>query len=174
MSIWMRRLMLSACLGLTCLLMFFPVAPEAIAQRPNTQVIPVDDTIPNFIPCDGFDVTAHIEGRYRITDAGRFPSISRRLHGTFTNDVTGFSLSFVVADTLWVIQSDDESETDIISGLQTIVTAPGQGFVVGDAGRQILRFSNTCPFCPPEVIFEAGHSTTDGSFVPDLCAALSQ
>jgi hypothetical protein len=174
MSVCTKRLLLFACVSLTFLLMVFPAAPRLAAQQPHSQTIQVDDTIPGFVSCEGFDVTAHVEGTIKITDAGRFPSVRQHLHGSFTNEVTGFSRPFVVAYTLRVIQSDEESETDLITGLQTIVTVPGQGFVVGDAGRQILRFSNFCPTCPPEVIFEAGHSTTDGSFVPKLCSALSQ
>jgi hypothetical protein len=175
MTLRMRRLMLSACVSVALLLTLFPATSVLTAQQqPDMQIIPVDETIFNFVSCGEFNVDLHIEGTYRFTNAGGLFTFQRHLHGTFTNDVTGFFLPLVVADTEKVVQSDENGEVIVVTGLQTKVTKPGEGYITGDAGKAILRFSATCPTCFPEVIFVAGQSTADMSFVPELCAALAE
>ena len=175
MTLRTGRLMLSTCVSLALLLTLFPVAPALTAQqRPDMQIIPVNETFLDFFSFGDFNVDVHVEGRNRITNMGGVLTFQRRLHSTFTNHVTGFSLPFVVADTLKVVQSSENSVTEVITGLQTKVTKLGEGYINGDAGKQIFRFNPTCPTCPLEVIFEVGHSTLDGSFIPELCAALSE
>ena len=153
--------------SLLALLVALPVA----AAPPEFETIQVNES-GTFGTCDGFDVLQEVTGTLKIsrrtTQDGSVVEIVRvRLRETFTNSVTGESVSTPDVGIDKVTTSQDGTTTVVIIGLINRIVVPGEGLIVATAGRLVLVFSGPGA---PDVVFEAG---PEGELLPALCTALA-
>jgi hypothetical protein len=149
-------------------------ATRIYASAPTRIVQKVVNDQFTFAACDGLSVTRTLNGTIQITDFvdknGELrEAVHVRLKGSFTNDATGVSIPFVVAETDVVNLNPDGSATVAIIGLVGMITVPGLGLVTADVGRLVLSF--TGPQDPnPQLLLEAGRH--DNGPFPYICSVL--
>jgi hypothetical protein len=162
------RLVLTGVVTLVALVALLPGSP-ALADQPQFQSIPVDYAYTHQSEC-AFDVVEHGEGTirwvYHPNSGNPVASVYHYdLRGTYTNVQTGSSVDWS-EDTALKGYYQDGSLTLFFVGLAVRINVPGQGRVVADVGRLVLRYTQSNS--DPEVIFEAGQ--WDGFSA--LCSAL--
>ena len=164
---WYRRLLF---VPLTVLISLILVT-SVFAAQPDMVTFQVDDTF--FAgSCDGFDVIEHVEGTVKVSthfdQDGTFAMeiVRFSLRHTYTNSVTGASLSSpdVGIDKLTV--NDDGSGTVAVIGIVGRITVPGEGLVFAHLGRIVFDFNTG------EVVLVAGPHEDFNELLPILCSAL--
>ena len=164
---WYRRLTL---VPLT-LLLSFTLVTSVFAAKPDIFTIPVDDTF-MLGECDGFSVIEHVEGRVKISthfdQDGNFTMeiIRFSLRHTYTNSVTGESLTSpdVGIDKV-VVHEDGSGEVNVI-GIVGRIVVPGEGVVLAHLGKIVFDLNTG------EVLFVGGPHDDLGELLPVLCSAL--
>jgi hypothetical protein len=152
--------------ALACIALAGPAA--ARATTPTTTDTATRRSIPNYLPCPGFQIHAEFDLDRTTTtfydSDGTAIRMAQHVHadGTLSNPLTGKTL----ADS-----GDFKVIVDLITGQRTIdgkinaATAPGAGVVYQAVGR--------LAFDPDGAIFEAGpHDDADNDFGA-LCAYLA-
>jgi hypothetical protein len=162
-----RSLTLASLVSLL-LTLALPLSANAQAPSPTTTIVPIDMTVVDRT-CS-FPLVEHIEGTQVTTDffddEGRLEQRLRHiiLSATLTNLVTGT----VVDGVHEALMVDRDFTTGAVTrhGLRLIVTVPGLGVVLLDAGTFVIDADGT-------VVFEAGpHQLLEGD-VAQFCAAMS-
>jgi hypothetical protein len=160
-----------------------PQAARADGTTPPPTTLPVFATEPEFITmpvdvtrelgaCDGFTVIEHVEGTIKISthfdqDGNLLMGINRiRLRDTFTNSVTGESLSSPDVGIDRFTISQDGSETRASIGLLRHIVVPSEGITFPAMGKIVFNLTTG------EVEFVAGPHGDFEEFLPALCSAL--
>lgn len=164
---WYRRLLL---VTLTVLISLTLVT-SVLAAKPDMFTFPVDDT---FVlgDCDGFSVIEHVEGTVKVSthfdqDGNFVMEIVRfSLHHTYTNSVTGASLSSPDVGIDKIVSNDDGSASVSVIGIVGRIVVPGEGLVFAHLGK-IMFDADT-----GEVLFVAGPHDDFGDLLSVLCSAL--
>lgn len=162
------RLLTLPLLVLAASVIAVPVPAHAQAPPPATAIIPIDMKVVDHT-CP-FPLDEHIQGQEIRTefldDEGGLESRLRHiiLSATLTNPATGTVVSGV--HEALTVDRDFTTGTVTRHGLRLIVTVPGMGAVLLDAGTVVLDAGG-------EVMFEAGpHQFLYGD-VAEFCAAMS-
>jgi hypothetical protein len=119
-----------------------------------------------------FPLTIHNEGRRRITtyfdQQGNVTKTVIHLNSftqSYTNDLTGNTLSTPLAGPEIIEQNGDGTVTTRIPGNDGRIVVPGQGFVYGDVGLIV--------FTQLDVIMLTGHYESPDTYLDAVCASLS-
>jgi hypothetical protein len=162
------RFLILAPLVFVLLALALPLSANAQAPPPTTTILPIDMTfVDRTCP---FQLIEHIEGRQITTDffdeEGRPERRLRHiiLSATLTNPATGTVVNGVYE--ALTVDRDFTTGTVTRHGLRLIVTVPGMGVVLLDAGTFVTDAGGN-------VVFEAGpHQLLHGD-VAEFCAAMS-
>jgi hypothetical protein len=129
--------------GLVAIAMMVLAAPSTVSAAEVLRLrTPIDDTLPGFINCDGFDVGLRTLGVMDITawldDAGepqRF-FVRTNLVDTATNSVTGEQLvNRGVFEEMFVRIDGTDEFTHQLVGFRFMATRAGDGLLMQDVGR---------------------------------------
>ena len=119
-----------------------------------------------------FPLTIHNEGRRRITtytdQQGNITRTTIHLNSftqSYTNDLTGKTLSTPLAGPEIIEQNADGTVTTRVPGNDGRIVVPGQGFVYGDVGLIV--------FTQLDVIMLTGHYESPDLYLEAVCASLS-
>lgn len=164
---WYRRLLsvpLTVLISLTLVTSVFAATPDMVT-------ITVDDT---FVlgACDGFEVIEHVEGTIKVSthldQDGNFAMeiVRFRLRHTYSNSVTGTSLSTPDVGIDKVTIDDEGSGTVAVIGIVARIVVPGEGLVFAHLGRIVFDLNTG------EALFVAGPHEDLGELLPVLCSAL--
>lgn len=164
---WYRRLLsvpLTVLISLTLVTSVFAATPDMVT-------ITVDDT---FVlgACDGFEVIEHVEGTIKVSthfdQDGNFAMeiVRFSLRHTYSNSVTGTSLSTPDAGIDKVTLDDEGSGTVAVIGIVARIVVPGEGLVFAHLGRIVFDLNTG------EALFVAGPHEDLGELLPVLCSAL--
>ena len=150
------RLTLSTTLAITALVALVPGSP-ASADQPYFQTFYENGTSTYQGGC-AFDVIVHTEGTirwmYHPNNGNPIVSIYHYdIRGTYTNALTGRFVSWA-QDAVLKGYYQDGSLFIYLIGLEARINVPGQGRVVADVGRLILRYDHGS--YDPNLVFEAG------------------
>ena len=168
----MRMLILAAAAALA-------LASVASAQgKPVITTEVVDETEIGLIDCGTVALDHHVAGAIKIRSTfDENGELTRelstfRLNHTFTNPLTGASLTSPDVGTDRLIVHEDGGATLMIIGLVFRVVVPGQGLVAGQIG-QVRLFFESPEDMEPDVLLETGHQDSDEALDAALCAALA-
>jgi len=162
-----RRLLLIVLITLLSLIPF----TSAFAAKPEFLTIQVDDTAP-IAECDGFTLIEHVEGTIKISthfdqDGNLAMEISRfRLRHTFSNSVSGASVTSPDVGIDKLTLNQDGSGTVAVIGIVSRIVVPGEGPVFVHLGTIVFDVNTG------EVVFEAGQHDDFAGLLPALCSAL--
>lgn len=142
-----------------------PVVTETTVNR--TRVLAASPTT-----CP-FDFVIHTEGGVRQTSFsdGRVVTMLHDFHVTYTNPVSGRSVSTPLAGPFIVEPNADGTVTVTINGNDGRFTDEGQGLVFGSLGRLIYIADPADVFTPLEILKATGHQDTE--LFPAVCSALA-
>jgi hypothetical protein len=135
---------------------------------------PIDDTLPGFITCDGFDVGLRTIGVIDVTvqldDAGepqRF-FVRTNLVDTATNSVTGAQLvNRGVFEQMFVRIDGTDEFTHQLVGFRFMATRAGEGLLMQDVGRIVYSQNEE------SILFLAGQHHVDDSDITFICQFLA-
>jgi hypothetical protein len=151
------------------------LVPAAQAAGPTTTRTPFDRTRtlaagPDACP---FAIVIHSSGTIseKVFPNGRDVTTLSDFHVTYTNPLTGKSLTSTLAGPFSVEPNADGTVTVTINGNDGLFHAPGQGFIFGDVGHLVYIAAADDVGTPITILQSTGHQ--DASPFPAVCAALS-
>jgi hypothetical protein len=119
-----------------------------------------------------FDFVIHTEGVRRDTvySDGRVVTILHDFHVTYTNPVSGRSVSTPLGGPVIVKPNADGTVTVTVNGNDGRFTDEGEGLVFADLGRLVYVADPADIFTPLEILQATGHQDT--ALFPAVCSAL--
>jgi hypothetical protein len=165
----LRRLLVSVSLlalaGATGATAAAPTVVETQIDR--TRVLAASaDTCP-------FDIVIHSSGVRRDTtfSDGRATILLHDFFVTYTNPVSGKSVTTPLAGPVVVEPNGDGTVTVTVNGNDGGFVQPGEGLIFGDLGRLVFIADENDPFTPLQILQSTGHQ--DPTPFPAVCAALA-
>ena len=150
------------------------VASTAAADAPTVTITPFERTrvIAASAETCPFDIVVHSEGTFRETvfSDGRDVTTVENFHITWSNPVSGKTLTSPLAGPFMVEPNDDGTVTVTIDGNNGRFTAPGYGLLFAQVGRLVYIADPSDLNTPLQILQSTGHQ--DPSLFPDVCAGL--
>ena len=164
-------------LALTAVLALALVGAASAAGKPTIVTEQVDETNIGVIDCGTVALDERVLGAVKVRSFMENGELRRelstfRLKHTFTNPVTGASLTTPDVGTDRFTIHEDGSATLMVIGIVARVVVPGEGFVAGQIGQLRLVFAGPDDM-DPDVILETGHQDPDEALDAALCEALA-
>jgi hypothetical protein len=92
---------------------------------------------------------------------------------SYTNDLTGETLSTPLAGPAIIEPNGDGTVTTTVPGNDGRIVVPGQGFVYGDVGLIVYTAPASSPFTQLDVLMLTGHYEQPDLYLDAVCASLS-
>ena len=150
-------------------------ATAAAAAAPTVVETQVDRTrvlaaSPDTCP---FDIVIHSSGVRRDTtfSDGRSTILLHDFFVTYTNPLTGKSVTTPLAGPVVIEPNGDGTVTVTVNGNDGRFVQPGEGLIFGDLGRLVFVADENDPFTPLQILQSTGHQ--DPTPFPAVCAALA-
>jgi hypothetical protein len=164
----LRRLVSVSLLALAGATAATAAAPTVVeTQVDRTRVLAASpDTCP-------FDIVIHSSGVRRDTtfSDGRATILLHDFFVTYTNPVSGKSVTTPLAGPVIIEPNGDGTVTVTVNGNDGGFVQPGEGLIFGDLGRLVFIADESDPFTPLQVLQSTGHQ--DPTPFPAVCAALA-
>jgi hypothetical protein len=150
-------------------------ASTAAADAPTVTITPFERTrvIAASAETCPFDIVVHSEGTFRETvfSDGRDVTTVENFHITWSNPVSGKTLTSPLAGPFMVEPNDDGTVTVTIDGNNGRFTAPGYGLLFAQVGRLVYIADPSDLNTPLQILQSTGHQ--DVSPFPEICGALA-
>lgn len=150
-------------------------APTAGASAPDVTTTPWNSTRTIAAGTDTcpFPIVVHSEGTIResVYSSGRDVRTVSDFHITWTNPLSGKSVSSALGGPMIVQSNGDGTATVTINGNDALFTAPGMGVFFADVGRLVYIADESDLNTPLVVLQSTGHQDT--ALFPAVCAALA-
>src|SRR4051794_25876908 len=151
------------------------VVPTALAAPPTVTETQIDRTrtlaaSPDTCP---FDIVVHSTGTRRVTtySDGRVVTLLPSFKVSYSNPLSGKSLTSVLAGPQKVEPNPDGTVTVTVNGNDGLFHAPHVGFLFGDVGHLVYIASPDDLGTPLRIVQSTGHQ--DASPFPAVCGPLS-